>query len=84
MVKINKRFVKHMLAEKDMSLRDLSQACDIGEATIYRVVNGGPFQSVTLGKLAEALQCSPVDLIDIEGYTIPLVVAPSAAHVARR
>lgn len=81
-VKINKRFVKHMLAEKDMSLRDLSQACGIGEATIYRVVNGGTFQSVTLGRLAEALQCSPVDLIDVEGFANPLVVAPAAALVA--
>lgn len=81
-VRINKKFVKHMLAERDMSLRDLSQACGIGQATIYRVVNGGKFQSVTLGRLAEALQCSPVDLIDVEGYTAPLVVAPSAAPVA--
>jgi DNA-binding Xre family transcriptional regulator len=83
-VKINKSFVRTLLGSRGMSLRDLAGQTDIGEATLYRVMNGSAFTSDTLGRLAEALECSPVDLIDSGGYVPPLVAAPSGAnHCAR-
>jgi DNA-binding Xre family transcriptional regulator len=80
-VRINKRFVKSILAQRDWTIQDLARNSDIGEATLYRVVNAGArFTSETLEKLSEALDCSPVDLIDTNGYKSPLV-HPASANV---
>lgn len=79
-VRINRSVLKAMLGAKDKSLRDLARESNIGEATIYRIANGSGFTSETLAALANALGCSPVDLIDPEGFAAPLVVAPSAAN----
>lgn len=79
-VRINRSVLKAMLGAKDKSLRDLAKDSGIGEATIYRIANGSGFTSETLGELAKALGCSPVDLIDPEGFVPPLVVAPSAEN----
>ena len=74
-VKINRKFVDHMLLERDMSARELAKKADVGEATIYRILNGAAFTSDTLGKIAEALGCNPVDLISSENFASPLVEA---------
>ena len=76
-VKINSDFIDHKLLEKGMTARDLAAASDISEPTMYRIMGGKPFRSSTLGKIANALGCNPVDLIVTEGYTAPLVDAPS-------
>lgn len=81
-VKINKVMVDMLLAKKQMKLRDLAKTSNIGEATLYRVVNAGaPFTSDTLAKLASALECNPIDLIDPEGFASPLVGAPAVGNV---
>lgn len=77
-VKINSRFVKTLLAEREETLRDVAARSDIGEATLYRILNGAEFNSRTLGKLAEALECAPADLISADGYHSPLMVAQAA------
>ena len=78
-VRIDKKFVKARLAERDQTLIDLARESDIGQATLYRIVNeGAVFKSDTLGRLAEVLKCSPVDLIDVKEYTSPLVGAQAA------
>lgn len=77
-VRINKGFVRAVLGARNMSLRDLADASDIGEATLYRIVNGAKFNSTTLEKLADALDCNPVDLLDVSGYPDPHMVAPTA------
>lgn len=77
-VRINRKLVKLLLVEKEMSLRDLARVSDIGEATIYRIVSGAPFTSETLTKLAAALDCNPVDLIESEGFPPPHMDAPIA------
>lgn len=79
-VQINRNFVMTLLAARGMTLRDLARQTDIGEATLYRLVNGATFKSDTLGRLALALECNPVDLLDPRGYAPPLVVAPSGAN----
>jgi len=78
-VRINKEFVKGILVKRDQTLIDLARQSDIGQATLYRIVNeGAPFKSDTLGRLAEVLKCSPVDLIDVKEYSSPLVDAQAA------
>lgn len=74
-VRLNAKFIRHMLAERNISARELASTADIGEATMYRLLNGAKFNSGTLGKLAEALGCHPVDLVDAEGYSSPHLVA---------
>ncbi len=77
-VKINRNFVKAMLGVRGLSLRDLAVLSELGEATMYRIINGAEFNSKTLGKLATALDVSPVDLLDVSGYADPHLVAPPA------
>lgn len=76
-VKINAKFVKQMLIAKDMDQQMLAQSSGISEQTIVRLLQGKPFTSDTLGKLANALECHPVDLIDGNGFGFPHV-DPSA------
>jgi DNA-binding Xre family transcriptional regulator len=69
-VQINRNFVMTLLAARGMTLRDLARQTDIGEATLYRLVNGATFKSDTLGRLALALECNPVDLQALVPSTI--------------
>lgn len=79
-VKINAKFFRQMLAAKDLDQRELSKLSGVSEPTITRLVKGKAFTSETLGKLAEALDCHPVDLIDAEGFPSPHMAAPSAEN----
>lgn len=84
-VKINKKFVKTIMVQRNEDIRRVAERSGIGEATLYRIINGAGFTSQTLGKLAAALECSPNDLIESEGFPSPLVVAqtvPTANVVA--
>jgi DNA-binding Xre family transcriptional regulator len=77
-LKINKGFVKIKLSEKDLSLRDLANSSEMGEATLYRIMNGAKFNITTLEKLADVLECSPIDLLDVSEYPAPHMVASPA------
>lgn len=74
MVKINKKVVEQLMFDKRMNQTKLIKASKISKPTIIRLMNGFSFDSETLGKLALALECSPVDLIDPEGYPAPHLV----------
>lgn len=74
MVKINKRVVEQLMFDKRMNQKKLVEASGISKPTIIRLLNGLSFDSETLGKLALALECSPVDLIDPEGFVPPHMV----------
>lgn len=78
MVKINKKVVERLMFDKRMKQVQLIQRSGISKPTIIRLMNGEPFDSVTLGKLANALECSPVDLIDPEGYPDPHLATQGA------
>lgn len=80
-VRINAKFVRMILAERDMTVRDLGKVSEIHEQTIYRLMSGATFNSESLGKLAKALDCNPIDLIEAEGYPAPHVDAPVMATV---
>ena len=77
-VMINAKFVKQMLLERDMDQQALAARSALSEITISRIMRGKPFTSETLGKMAKALDCHPVDLIDAKGYSSPHLVASSA------
>lgn len=79
-IKMNARFVRHVLADRDMSARDLAARAGVGEATMYRLMAGAAFTSDTLGKIATALGCHPVDLIEAKGYNYPHLVAPTISN----
>lgn len=80
-VKLNSKFVKYLLTDRDMTARDLARLADISEGTMYRMLSGEAFNTVTLGKLATALECHPIDLIEAEGFTPPHMVAPVAMGI---
>lgn len=70
-----------MLLDKDLDQRELARISGISEPTITRLLQGKPFTSDTLGKLADALDCNPVDLIEARGFVSPHVVAPVIAGI---
>jgi len=74
-VRINAKFVKQMLLERDMDQQGLAGRSELSEITISRLMQGKPFTSETLGKIAKALDCHPIDLIDAKGYPSPHMVA---------
>ncbi len=74
-VKINTKFVKQMLLERELDQQRLAERSELSEITISRLMQGKPFTSETLGKIAKALGCHPVDLIDAKGYSDPHLVA---------
>lgn len=78
MVKINKKVVERLMFDKRMKQVELIRVSGISKPTIIRMLNGSPFDSETLGKLARALDCSPVDLIDPEGYPSPHLATQGA------
>lgn len=77
-VKINTRFVRQRMLDLGWEQKDLAAAANLTEATISRLLNGSDFTSRTLGLLSAALQCAPVDLIQV-GATSPLVDAQAAS-----
>lgn len=83
-VRINAKFVRQKLLEKDLDQKGLAELTGMTEATVSRLLNGKPFTSATLEKLAKVLDCSPVDLVDPEGYPGPLVVAQAVKDTVAR
>lgn len=75
-VKINSRFVKQILLDREWDQRELAKLSGISEPTITRLLHGKPFTSDTLSRLAEALDCHPIDLIDAKGFSSPHLGAP--------
>lgn len=62
-VKLNAKFVKQMLIEREMDQKGLAEKSGLSEITISRLMKGSRFNSETLAKIADALGCHPVDLI---------------------
>lgn len=76
-VKINERFVRQMMLDRSLDQFELAELAGISEPTMIRLLKGKSFSSGTLGKLAVALECSPVDLLDNSGFPDPHMVAPA-------
>lgn len=80
-VKINAKFVKQILLNRDLDQRELSKLSGISEPTITRLLHGRAFSSDTLGRLAAALGCHPIDLIDANGFPAPHMGAPVNSNI---
>lgn len=80
--RLNAKFVKHILTDRDMTARDLARIAGISEATMYNMMAGDAFTSRTLDKIAEALGCHPADLIVVDDYARPRGMAASQPTVA--
>lgn len=80
-VQINAKFVRQMLLDLEIDQRELAKMSGVSEPTITRLLQGKPFTSDTLVKLAKALECNPIDLIDARGFASPHVGAPTFANI---
>ena len=80
-VKFNAKVVKKMLIDLDMDQKDLAARSGVTPITISRLMQGHPFNSETLGKVATALGCHPIDLIEAQGFASPHVGAPATATI---
>lgn len=74
-VRINKRLVAVKMAEREWTLGDMAHHSGIHENTLRRMMRGETFNSDTLGKLAQALNLHPVDLIEMDAPAPPVAVA---------
>ena len=80
-VKLNAKLIKKMLIDLEIDQKDLAARSGLSAITISRLMQGNPFSSETLGKVAKALDCHPIDLIDAIGYGSPHVDAPAIAGI---
>lgn len=80
-VKLNAKFVKQMLVEREMDQKGLAELSGLSEITISRLMKGSRFNSETLAKIADALDCHPVDLIEAKGFASPHVGAPAITTI---
>lgn len=74
-VTINSVALRVFMARMGINQRELAGLSGISEQTLIRLQDGRPFGSETLGKLADALNVHPADLIDAKGFSSPLVDA---------
>ena len=78
-VKFNAKVVKKMLIDLEIDQKDLAKRSGLSQMTITRLMQGHPFSSESLSKVAKALDCHPIDLIEAKGFASPHVGAPVAA-----
>lgn len=78
-MRLNTKMLNHYLIERGLDQQTLAKISEVSEPTITRMKRGEKFTSDTLGKLAKALGCNPIDLLDTSGYVSPHLGAPSFA-----
>lgn len=66
-MKLNKEKVLVQLTKHCMSQVDLARAYGCKKQYIYVLLNKPASSTKTIGRLAKAIGCSPLDIIDIEG-----------------
>lgn len=65
-MRLNKEKVLVQLAERCMNQVDLARAYGCKKQYIYVLLNKPASSTKTIGKLAKAIGCSPLDIIDME------------------
>lgn len=82
-VQLNRRFIRMRIEELGGTLATISKRSELGMATWYRIANNPEWnwKAETLATLAKELQCSPTDLIEIEGYPSPFVESTAVSVV---
>ncbi len=62
-VQINSTLVRAKMGAKNMSVADLAAEMGVSRETIYNLLEGKPFATKTLAKMAEVLDVTPSNLI---------------------
>lgn len=65
-MRLNKEKVLVQLAERCMNQVDLAKAYGCKQQYIYMLLNKPASSTKTIGKLAKAIGCSVLDIIDLE------------------
>lgn len=66
-MKVNKTAVQLLMAEKGLNVTTLCKRAKMSKVTFYRMMNNNKHSMpITLGKLSEALEVKPIDIIDNE------------------
>lgn len=77
-LRINEQMVRMKMVERGIrTVEDLAERTGVTSLTIRTLFKGGDFRAVTLQKLSLALGCNPLDLLIVEEFPDPLVVAPA-------
>lgn len=65
-MRLNKEKVLVQLAERCMNQVDLAKAYGCSKAYMYGLVSKRPVNPKIVGKIAKAIGCSVIDIIDLE------------------
>jgi len=66
---VDGKLIKKMLIDRDMTGRELARRIGVHEQTITYVINGGSWSHHTVNKIANVLECNPIDLLMVETET---------------
>ena len=81
-LRIDKRRVRYFMNRSEIDTQlELAQKAGLDKYTISRLLDGGTFTSGTVEKLATALRCNPIDLLEADGYPAPHVDAQAFATI---
>ena len=65
-MQVNKKSLELEMARACMNAKDISEASNMPESTVKNVISGRNVKPRTLGKIAKALGCDPLDIIEQE------------------
>jgi len=68
--------VKQLMIAKGWTQQELATAASMSMGTLSRMLNGKPFLSSTLDRLAQTLELDPRDLQKTQGFPAPRSSAP--------
>ncbi len=62
-MQIDKIKLQLLLAEKELSAKDLAEMAEISPQTISKIIKNGRSKPKTIGKIAKALGVEPAELV---------------------
>ena len=63
-MKINKNKFEILLAEKCLTVKELSEQCGVSRNLFLKIKNGVDMQPITVGKIAKFLNCDVAELLE--------------------
>jgi len=77
--RIDKHRLEFLMEQKGIrTLQQLAEISGVHGNTLTRILRGEKWTSDTATKLADALDCNPIDLLVAKGYPDPKLAAPVA------
>ena len=79
-LRVNEKAVRVFMANAGIvTMEELGNRTGLTQLTLRRLLAGDPFKSGTIQKLAAALNCNPLDILEANGYPAPHLGAPAIA-----